>query len=216
MEERRPTVFVVDDDVRFLMAVTRLLRAARLTVVAFESAERFLAEHDSSIPGCLVLDLAMPDIDGLAVQEALVKAGSDRQIVFLTGRGDVPTTARAMKRGAVDFLTKPVEDAVLLDAVEAAIARDAEGRSEHRDLADLRDRWQELTPREHEVARHVIAGRLNKQIARDLGVVERTVKYHRSHVMKKLGVNSAAAVARLAERLGIEPLQPPRSPGQIS
>jgi FixJ family two-component response regulator len=206
MEAPPATVFVVDDDPSFRMALTRLLQSAGYSVEAFDSADRFLAEHDADAAGCLVLDMAMPGLDGLSLQDLLAERGSQRPIVFLTGRGDVLTSVRAMKHGAVDFLTKPVDETVLLEAVREALEEDERSRREGANEADFRHRWATLTPREREVARLVLAGRLNKQIARELGVVERTVKLHRSHLMMKLKLHSVADLARLAERVGIERL----------
>jgi FixJ family two-component response regulator len=200
MNARTPTVFVVDDDKSFLKGVSRLLRAAGHTVEAFASAEEFTDRCDPSMPGCLVLDLAMPSLNGLELQEALAARGCARPIVFLTGQADVPSSVQAMKHGAMDFLTKPVSEDTLLEAVGAALERDAAMRSGLTGVAEFRRRWATLTPREREVARHVVAGRLNKQIAHQLGTVERTVKFHRSHVMSKLDVSSVAELARLAER----------------
>ena len=206
MEEPPATVFVVDDDPSFRAALTRLLRLEGLIVSSFDSAERFLAEHDAEAPGCLVLDLAMPGLDGLALQDLLADRGSERPIVFLTGRGDVLTSVRAMKHGAVDFLTKPVDETALLEAVRGALEQDDRSRRDGAEQAEFRRRWATLTPREQEVARHVISGRLNKQIAFAVGIVERTVKLHRSHLMAKLNLHSVAELARLAEKTGIEPL----------
>jgi FixJ family two-component response regulator len=201
-----PAVFLVDDDPSFLQAVTRVLRASGLRVSSFPSAAAFLEAHDPSEPGCLVLDLAMPGCNGLELQEALAARGSDRPIIFLTGRADVPSSVRAMKGGAVDFLTKPVADTVLLAAIEAAFRKDAERRREREQHAELERRLAALTPREREVLRHVVAGQLNKQIAADLGTVERTIKLHRSHLMAKLEVRSVAELVRLVERAGLPPL----------
>jgi FixJ family two-component response regulator len=198
-------VFVVDDDPSFLKAVSRLLRAAGLKVAPFASADQFLLEHDAASPGCLVLDLTMPGLNGLELQEALSARGSDRPIVFLTGTADVPMSVRAMKHGAVDFLTKPVREAALLAAVEAALERDAAHRRAKDEQADLQRRWATLTPREREVLRHVIAGRLNKQIAAELGTVERTIKLHRANLMAKMKAGSVAELVRLTERAGIPP-----------
>lgn len=206
MEAPRSTVFVVDDDRSFRTALTRLLRSVGHSVQAFDSAERFLAEHDADAAGCLVLDLAMPGLDGLSLQDLLAERGSQRPIVFLTGRGDILTSVRAMKHGAVDFLTKPVDETALLKAVREALEDDLRSRRDGFEQAEFRRRWVTLTPREREVAGHVIAGRLNKQIAFELGTVERTVKLHRSHLMAKLNLHSVAELARLAERTGIEPL----------
>jgi FixJ family two-component response regulator len=205
MSEPPPTVFLVDDDPSFLKGLSRLLRSAGLAVATFSSAAQFLEAHDPSQPGCLVLDVAMPGLDGLALQKALAEAGSARPIVFLTGQGDIPKSVRAMKGGAVDFLTKPVDDAVLLQAIEVALRRDAENRRLGSELAEIRRRWGTLTPREREVLQHVIAGRRNKQIASALGTVERTVKLHRSRVMAKMNARSVAELVRLAEQAGIQP-----------
>ena len=198
-----PTVFVVDDDPSFRKGITRLLRAAGHTVAPFASAAEFLREHDPGIPGCLLLDLAMPGLNGLELQDALAAQGGERPIIFLTGRGDVPTSVRAMKRGAVDFLTKPVTETVLLETVDIALRRDAEVRRVRDAQAEFRRRWATLTAREREVLRHVVAGRLNKQIAAELGTVERTVKLHRSHLMAKLNAHSVAELVHLVERAGL-------------
>jgi FixJ family two-component response regulator len=205
MKERPATVYIVDDDSSFLAAVSRLLRSAGHSVRTFDCARQFLEDHEEQVPGCLLLDLAMPGLDGLSVQELLFERGIERPIVFLTGRGDIVSSVRAMKRGAVDFLTKPVDEPVLLSAVREALERDREARRNRVEQDEFRRRWSTLTPREREVARRVIAGRLNKQIASELGTVERTVKYHRSHLMIKLNLQSVAELARLAERAGIDP-----------
>ena len=202
-----PVVFVVDDDPSFLRGITRLLRSAGYTVAPFALAAEFLRSHDPQKPGCLVLDLAMPGVSGLELQETLAAQESERPIIFLTGRADVPSSVQAMKRGAVDFLTKPVTESVLLDAVAGAIRRDAEARAVRAARAEFRRRWDTLTPREREVLRHVVAGRLNKQIAGDLGTVERTVKLHRSHLMAKLGVGSVAELVHLVDQAGGIPAQ---------
>ncbi|MDX1393058.1 MAG: response regulator [Gemmatimonadota bacterium] len=205
MDTREPVVYVVDDDPSFLRGVSRLLSAAGLTIGAFRSAEDFLAAHDPREPGCLVLDLAMPGLTGLELQEALEASGCERPIVFLSGRGDIPSSVQAMKHGAVDFLTKPVDEDVLLAAIDAALERDAIRRQDRGEVIDFRRRWATLTPRESEVAQRVIAGRLNKQIATEMGIVERTVKYHRNHVMSKLDVRSVAELARLAALADLTP-----------
>lgn len=197
-----PVVFVVDDDASFRRGITRLLRSAGHTVVPFASAAEFLRSHDPELAGCLVLDLAMPGVGGLELQEALTAQGSERPVIFLTGRGDVSSSVRAMKRGAVDFLTKPVTESVLLDAVAGALRRDVEARATRAARAGFLRRWDTLTPREREVLRHVVAGRLNKQIAGELGTVERTVKLHRSHLMAKLEVGSVAELVHLVDQAG--------------
>jgi FixJ family two-component response regulator len=202
------TVFLVDDDAGVLGALSRLLRAHGYQTQAFASAKAFLASHDGSIPGCALLDVSMPDLDGLELQEALTAEGSQRPVIFLTGQGDIPTSVRAMRAGAIDFLTKPVTDADLMTAIARAIQVDSESRQLNSALESINARFARLTPREHEVMTHVIGGRLNKQIAGDLGTVEKTVKVHRGRVMEKMGVRSVADLVRLAERAGIAPRKP--------
>lgn len=179
--------------------------AAGLESRAFPSPAAFLEEHDPATPGCLLLDLALPGLDGLGVQQALSAADCARPIVFITGRGDIPTTVRAMKGGAVDFLTKPVNDTDLLAAVRNAIEIDRAAREAQVAMGALKQRLASLTPREREVLAHVVAGRLNKQIAADLGTVEKTIKVHRARIMEKMAVRSLADLVRIAERLGLPP-----------
>ena len=171
----------------------------------FPSPAAFLEQHDPATPGCLVLDVALPGLDGLELQQALAASGCARPIVFITGRGDIPTSVRAMKSGAVDFLTKPVDDEELLAAVRNAIEMDRRARVAQVELDALGQRLASLTPREREVLAHVVAGRLNKQIAADLGTVEKTIKVHRARVMEKMAARSLADLVRIAERLGIPP-----------
>lgn len=197
------TVFVVDDDPSVLKSLGRLLRSARLEVATFGSPREFLERHDPRTPGCLVLDVAMPGLNGLELQEALMKRGSTIPIVFLTGHGDIPMSVQAMKRGALDFLTKPVHDEELLQAIRSALDRDQIARQARAELDDILARLATLTPREREVLDHVVTGQLNKQIAADLGTVEKTIKVHRARVMEKLKVQSVAELVRLAERAGI-------------
>jgi FixJ family two-component response regulator len=197
------TIFLVDDDAGVLKALSRLLHARGYEIQAFTSPQAFLADHDASIPGCAVLDVSMPRLDGLELQQALTAGGSRRPVIFLTGKGDIPTSVRAMKAGATDFLTKPVNDDALLAAVARAEKEDAGTRRANAELDSINARFAILTPREREVMTHVIAGRLNKQIAGDLGTVEKTIKVHRGRVMEKLGVRSVADLVRLAERAGI-------------
>jgi FixJ family two-component response regulator len=197
-----PTVFVVDDDEAVRKAVSRLLRSARIAVAVFASPREFLAQYNPAAPGCLVLDMAMPDFNGLQLQTALTEKGSILPIIFLTGHGDVSKSVQAMKQGAFDFLSKPVKDKDLLTAVRAAIERDAVARQEQTQLSAIRARLDSLTPREREVLEHVVAGKLNKQIAGDMGITEATVKMHRAHVMAKMKVQSVAELARLTERCG--------------
>ena len=199
------TVFVVDDDASICRALVRLLAAAGLEARAFASAAAFLEAHDAAAPGCLVLDLAMPGLDGIGLQQALAGADCPRPIVFLTGHGDIPSSVRAMKGGAVDFLTKPVDEGELLGAVQRALERDRVARAAWRELEVHTQRLAALTPREREVLEHVVAGRLNKQIAADLGTVEKTIKVHRARLMQKMAVRSLADLVRVAGRLGIPP-----------
>ena len=196
---------MVDDDPSVLRVLCRLFLAAGLEPRAFPSPTAFLQAHDPATPGCLVLDVALPGLDGLELQQALSDSGGARPIVFITGRGDIPTTVRAMKGGAVDFLTKPVNDTELLAAVQQAIDADRLARAARVELDALKQRLASLTPREREVLVHVVAGRLNKQIAADLGTVEKTIKVHRARIMEKMEVRSLADLVRVAERLGLPP-----------
>lgn len=201
------TVFIIDDDVTVLRALSRLLRSADYEVRAFESAQEFLAQHDPHVPGCVISDIAMPVIDGLQLQSTLSATGVVRPIIFLTGRGDIPMTVRAMQAGAVDFLTKPVNDTDLFDAIDRARSHDEAARGERQQLASIEAGLNRLTPRERQVLSHVIAGRLNKQIAADLGTVEKTIKVHRGRMMQKMGVQSVAELVRITQRAGISPHQ---------
>ena len=205
------TVFVVDDDPAVLRALARLLAAAGYRTRTFASPEEFLARHDPAEPGCAVFDLAMPDVDGLELQQLLFESGIERPIIFVTGQGDIQTSVRAMKAGAVDFLTKPVSADALLGAVARARKLDMQLRQARSETASIEARLATLTPREREVLTHVVAGRLNKQIAGDLGTVEKTIKVHRGRMMTKLGVRTVQDLVRLAERAGI---RPPREDGR--
>jgi FixJ family two-component response regulator len=198
-------VFVVDDDPGVLRALTRLLVAAGFEARPFPSPAAFLEQHDPATPGCLVLDVALPGLDGLQLQQTLTASGAGRPIVFITGRGDIPSSVRAMKAGAVDFLTKPVNDRELLAAVRNAIEMDRRARVAQVELDALGQRLASLTPREREVLAHVVAGRLNKQIAADLGTVEKTIKVHRARIMQKTAARSLAELVRIADKLGITP-----------
>src|SRR6266403_5553961 len=198
-----PTVFVIDDDAAVRKAVSRLLRSAGIDVAVFASPGEFLAQYDPDMPGCLVLDIAMPDINGLQLQAILGNKGCTLPIIFLTGHGDVSKSVQAMKHGAFDFFSKPVKDKDLLPAVRAAIERDAVARQEQARLSEICARLDTLTPREREVLEHVVDGKLNKQIASDLGITEATVKMHRARVMTKMKVQGVADLVRLAEVCGI-------------
>jgi FixJ family two-component response regulator len=203
MPPPNPTVFVVEDDPAVRKAISRLLRSAGIAVAVFAGPKEFLAQYDPATPGCLVLDIAMPVFDGLQLQAALGKKVSTLPIIFLTGHGDVSKSVQAMKGGAFDFFTKPVKDKDLLRAVRAAIEKDGIGRREQAKLSDISARLAVLTPREREVLELVVAGKLNKQIAGDLGITEATVKMHRARVMTKMKVQSVAELACLTERFGI-------------
>ncbi len=209
MTERAPVVHVVDDDDSMRTAVVRLLQAAGYQARGYGSAGEFLlGRSDRDAPGCAVLDVRMPGPSGLDLQEALARFDVPLPIVFLTGHGDIPMSVRAIKAGAVDFLTKPVSREVLLGAVRSAIARDAETRAAREVLRVLRARYESLTPREREVFTGVVAGRLNKQIAADLGTAERTIKAHRAQVMEKMQVASVAELVQAADQLGAAGLEP--------
>ena len=197
------TVYLVDDDAGVLKALSRLLRAKGYEVKSYVSPQEFLEQHDPAVSGCAVLDVSMPGLDGLELQQALTAGGSHRPIVFITGKGDVPTSVRAMKAGAIDFLTKPTKDVDLLQAIRRAEGLDAEARRRLSELELVQAKLRTLTPRERQVLTHVVAGRLNKQIACDLGTVEKTIKVHRSRMMEKLGLRTVADLVRMAERAQI-------------
>ena len=198
---QRPTIHFVDDDAMFRSALAEVLELAGYEVLQYESAGAFLLSGPPKGPGCILLDLKMPGPNGLELQEALARDADGMPVVFLTGYGDVPTTARAMKRGALDVLTKPVDRDTLLAAIEAAHERDGQWRRERARSASIEARFASLTQREHAILRGVVAGRLNKQIAGDLNIAERTVKTHRAQLMAKLGAASAADLALIdAER----------------
>ena len=203
MAEQTPTVYLVDDDPDLLRAVGRLLESVGFKVATFASAQLFLDGHDRSALGCLVLDLSMPGLSGLELQRTLEQQGSTLPIVFLTGRGDITTTVQAMKRGAVDFLTKPVDDTALIAAIQEALAKGQAQRRAGVERERVARRLASLTERERQVLDGIVAGRLNKQIAAELGTVEKTVKFHRGNLMRKMGVRVVADLVKLAERAGI-------------
>jgi FixJ family two-component response regulator len=203
MSNTAKSVFIVDDAREVRVGLSRLLSAAGYQARAFESAESFLQEQDAEAPGCLLLDVCMPDLNGIELQRALTGSQFPRPIVFLTGMGDVQTSVHAMKEGAVDFLTKPVDDVRLFAAVEMALRRDAEQRLDRSIRNTIQQRLEILTPRELQVMGHVIRGRLNKQIAADLGTGEKTVKVHRARVMSKMMVRSVAELVQLGARVGV-------------
>ena len=205
------TVFVVDDDAAVRKALTRLLRASGREVRAFASPREFLGGHDPAEPGCLVLDVVLPEQSGLDFQLELAASGSKRPVVFISGQGDIPTSVRAMKAGAVDFLTKPFDEGQLLAAVQTAMDRDARAREGQAERRRVEDRLAKLTSREREVLEHVVAGQLNKHIAARLGTVEKTVKVHRGRIMRKMGAASLVELVRMADLAGIRP-SPVRPP----
>jgi FixJ family two-component response regulator len=198
-----PTVFVVDDSREICTALARVITAAGYQVRTYESAEQFFREHDSETPGCLLLDICMPGMSGLDVQRSLGLSTPRRPIVFLTGYADVQTSVQVMKVGAIDYLTKPVDSAQLLAAIEQALQMDRTARHERAIRLHIERRFEALTRREQQVMDHVIKGRLNKQIAADLGIGEKTVKVHRARVMSKTQVRSVAELVHLASRIGI-------------
>ena len=198
----RPVVRIVDDDASFLKGTARMLRASGFVVEVFASAEEFLARPNADVPGCVLVDLQMPGLSGLDLQEALVQAGQPLPVVFLSGHGNVPTTVQAMRRGAEDFLTKQASKEELLAAVKRTLTRDARERAERARLQQLRAPFAALTLRDREVLAHVLAGQLNKQIASDLGIDERSVKRHRTSIMSKLRVQSVAELTRLVQDAG--------------
>ena len=196
-------VFVVDDDASVREALARLVRSAGLKVEAFASAEAFLRRPRADAPSCLVLDVQLPNLSGLDLQRRMVDASNEMPIVFITGHGDIPTTVRAMKAGAVEFLTKPLVEGDVLESIRQAIARDRSARDREAETADLRDRHASLTAREQEVMEWVVSGLLNKQIAGELGISEETVKVHRGHVMRKMAADSLADLVRMSGKLGL-------------
>lgn len=198
------TVYIVDDDPDVCRAVGRLVRGAGYEVREFNSAREFLVAHEPEPPGCLLLDLSMPDVDGLQLQQSLVASGCLRPIVFLTANGDVHNTVRAMKAGAVNFLTKPVDRDELVAALAEACERDAAGRAAWELRNTILGRIATLTPREQQVFEKVVAGRLNKQIAAELGTVEKTIKVHRSRVMQKLHATSLIQLIEIAKLAGMK------------
>ena len=203
MNDPTPTVYLVDDDTDLLKAIARLLESASLKVATFESPEAFLEGHVGGAPGCLVLDLAMPGLNGLQLQQRLEQQGSTLPIVFLTGRGDIAASVHAMKHGAADFLTKPIDDATLIAAIHEALARDRVLRPARLERTRIARSLATLTERERQVLERIVAGKLNKQIAAELGTTEKTIKFHRGNLMHKMEVRVVADLVKLAERAGV-------------
>lgn len=196
-------VFVIDDDPSVRGSLENLLRSVGLRVAVFASAQEFLTSPLANAPGCLILDVRLPGVSGLDLQEQLARSRPDLPVVFITGHGDIPMTVRAMKGGAIEFLTKPFGDKELIDAVEQALRRVLETSEEREEMFALRTRYESLTPREREVMSHVVAGEANKVAAADLGISETTIKIHRGHVMHKMRAGSLAELVRMADRLAI-------------
>ena len=205
MTDTEPTVFVVDDDASVRRSTERLVRSIGFAVRTFASAREFLEQARVQGPACLVLDVHMPGLGGLDLQGELARTGVQIPIIFLTGHGSIPMSVRAMKAGAVEFLTKPMRPRDLLEAIRAAIERDRGAQRARQEADALRERYQRLTPREREVLARVVAGHLNKQIAAELETSERTIKFHRAHVMEKMAAGSVAELVQIAGQLGLAP-----------
>lgn len=203
MIEPKPTVFVIDDDAAIRDALQSLISSMKLHVELFGSAAEFLQRERPDVPSCLVLDVRLPGISGLDFQRKLTEANHSIPVIFITGHGDIPMSVRAMKAGAVEFLTKPFRDQDLLDAIHVALERDRARRQQESEMIVLRERFESLTPREQELFPLVVSGRLNKQIAAELGTSEITVKVHRASVIRKMQADSLPDLVKMAVRLGL-------------
>jgi FixJ family two-component response regulator len=206
-----PTVFIIDDDASVLKSLSRLIVSMGYGTETFGSAEEFLARERYDGVGCIILDVQMPGLSGMELQDELEKAQYTMPIIFVSGHGDIPMSVRAMKKGAVDFLPKPFDDDQLLDALTRAIEKDRDAKAHREETRDVLKHIDQLTPREREVFPYVISGMLNKQIAFKLDIAEKTVKVHRGRIMEKLGARSVAELVRLAEKAGIEPSEDTRN-----
>ncbi len=211
MPDATSTVLVIDDDPDFRASVGRLLRSLRINVQLFASISDFLKSDPPDCPACLVLDIRLPGESGLHFQRELAAANREIPIIFVTGHGDIPMSVQAMKRGAIEFLTKPFRDQDLLDAIQLGLARDRARRENDKDLVSLRQRFASLSPREREIVIQVASGRLSKQIAHDIGIAEATVKVHRSRAMQKMQAGSLPELGRMAYKLKLVPDTPQRS-----
>jgi FixJ family two-component response regulator len=202
LQESNAIIAIVDDDPSVRKGLERLIRSLGWKTESFGSAQEFLATARNQAPSCLVLDLQLPGLSGLELQKQMTEAGVETPIVFLTGHGNIPASVKAMKAGAIEFLTKPVDEQDLLNAIQEAIERDRRTRQQQADVHDLRDRYESLTSREQEVLQQVVSGLLNKQIAAELKITEDTVKFHRGHIMRKMRAGSLAELVRMAGNLG--------------
>jgi FixJ family two-component response regulator len=203
LQEPDAIIAIVDDDPSVRKGLERLIRSLGWKAEPFGSAQEFLASARTEPPTCIVLDLQLPGLNGLELQKQMSEAGLETPIVFLTGHGDIPASVKAMKAGAIEFLTKPVDEQDLLNAIQEAIEHNRRTRQQQADVRDLRDRYESLTSREQEVMQRVVSGLLNKQIAAELKITEDTVKFHRGHIMRKMRAGSLADLVRMAETLGI-------------
>jgi FixJ family two-component response regulator len=203
LRQPEAVIAIVDDDASVQRGLQRLIRSAGWKVETFASAQEFLARSRTELPNCVLLDLQLPGLSGLDLQKRMAEVGLEIPIVFLTGHGNIPVSVQAMKAGAVQFLTKPVDEQELLQAIEEAVERDQRTRQQQVEMSELRDRYESLTGREQEVMQKVISGMLNKQIAADLNITEDTVKFHRGHIMRKMNADSLADLVRMAKDLAI-------------